>query len=281
MPIDVRATKPEEYRRASSAVSAALLFPPHDDETWERARPSWDEQSSTSAWDGEHCVGHASQFFVDTTVPGGARLLTGAVTRVGVLPTHRRRGIATALLEALIAEAAQRKAVLMSLRASEAVIYGRYGFGMAGEFTEIGTSARALTDDEKKMLQAMADEYHKKLIDDIKASRPAIKDNNAFDGRIFTGTQAQKIGLVDSVGDLDQAIQLAAQVGCPGQNVRPGVVMYRRGNDPARSIYAVTANIPLQGAGLFPSVPGIDRAKLPTFLSAWQPELTMERLGGK
>ncbi len=137
MSIEVRATKPEEYRRASNAVSAALLFPPHDDESWERARPSWDEQSSTSAWDGERCVGHASQFFVETTVPGGARLLTGAVTRVGVLPTHRRRGIATALLEALIAEAVQHKAALMSLRASEAVIYGRYGFGMAGEFTEI------------------------------------------------------------------------------------------------------------------------------------------------
>lgn len=137
MTIEVRPTKPDEYRRASNAVSAALLFPPHDDESWERARPSWEEQSSTSAWDGERCVGHASQFFVDTTVPGGARIPTGAVTRVGVLPTHRRRGIATALLEALIAEAVQRKAVLMSLRASEAVIYGRYGFGMAGEFTEI------------------------------------------------------------------------------------------------------------------------------------------------
>jgi len=137
MTIEVRATKPDEFRRASNAVSAALLFPPHDDESWERARPSWDEQSSTSAWDGELCVGHASQFFVETTVPGGARLLTGAVTRVGVLPTHRRRGIATGLLDALIAEAVQRKAVLMSLRASEAVIYGRYGFGMAGEFTEI------------------------------------------------------------------------------------------------------------------------------------------------
>jgi predicted acetyltransferase len=137
MAIEVRATKPDEYRRASNAVAAALLFPPPDDELWGRIRPSWDEQSSTSAWDGDQCVGHASQFFVETTVPGGGHVLTGAVTRVGVLPTHRRRGIATALLEALIAEASQRGAVLMSLRASEAVIYSRYGFGMAGEYAEI------------------------------------------------------------------------------------------------------------------------------------------------
>jgi protease-4 len=58
-------------------------------------------------------------------------------------------------------------------------------------------------------------------------------------------------------------------------------VMYRRGNDPAHSVYAVTPNIPLQGAGLLPNLPGLDRSKLPTFLSVWQPELTMEKLGGK
>ncbi len=57
--------------------------------------------------------------------------------------------------------------------------------------------------------------------------------------------------------------------------------MYRRSNDPAHSIYAVTANVPLQGAGLLPNLPGLERSKLPTFLSIWQPELTIERLGGK
>ena len=136
MAIEVRPTKPEEYRAASIAVATALMFPPHDDESWERAQTSWDESSSVSAWDGERCVGHASQFFVDTTVPGGARVLTGALTRVGVLPTHRRRRVATSLMEAMIADATAHDAVLMSLRASEAVIYGRYGFGVAGEYIE-------------------------------------------------------------------------------------------------------------------------------------------------
>jgi predicted acetyltransferase len=136
MAIDVRATQPDEYRAASNTVATALMFPAHDDESWERSRASWDESSSVSAWDGDQCVGHASQFFVDTTVPGGGRVLTGAVTRVGVLPTHRRRRVATSLMEAMIADAIAHEAVLMSLRASEAVIYGRYGFGVAGEYTE-------------------------------------------------------------------------------------------------------------------------------------------------
>ncbi|QJW93890.1 signal peptide peptidase SppA [Frigoriglobus tundricola] len=151
----------------------------------------------------------------------------------------------------------------------------------AGDLTEIGTSARKLTDDEKKLLQAMADEFHGQLIADVKRARPAATEAATFDGRIFTGTQAKAKGLVDHIGDLDEAIQLAAGMGCPGLTARPGVVMYRRGNDPARSVYAITPNVPLQGSGLLPNLPGLDRSKLPTFLSVWQPELTLEKMGGK
>lgn len=141
MSITIRSTAPDDYRAASNTVSAALLFPPADDDSWERSIPSWQESASTSAWDGDRCVGHAAQFFVDTTVPGGARLPTGAVTRVGVLPTHRRRGVATSLMHALIDEAVDRGCALMSLRASEAVIYQRYGFGVAGEYTNVEIDA--------------------------------------------------------------------------------------------------------------------------------------------
>src|SRR5690606_24769727 len=68
--------------------------------------------------------------------PGGVRLPTGAVSRVGVLSSHRRRSIATRLMEALVADAAERGLALMSLRASEATIYQRFGFGMAGDTGE-------------------------------------------------------------------------------------------------------------------------------------------------
>jgi protease IV len=153
----------------------------------------------------------------------------------------------------------------------------------AGELTDIGSSARPLKPAEKEILQSMADEFHKQLRADIIRSRPKANDpqDTTFDGRIFTGSQAQARGLVDRIGDLDDAISLAAQWGCPGAANRPEVVLYRRNNDPAHSIYAITANIPLQGAGLLPNVPGLDRSKMPTFLSVWQPELTMEKLGGK
>lgn len=149
----------------------------------------------------------------------------------------------------------------------------------AGEKADIGSSARPIQAEEKQLLQSMADEFHGRLTADIRRSRPTA-DATVFDGRILTGTQARARGLVDQVGDLDHAIAVAAGSGC-GEGFRPQVVMYRRANDPAHSVYAVTANVPLQGAGLLPNIPGLDRSKLPTFLSLWQPELTMEKLGGK
>ena len=136
MTIDIRVTQPDEYRAAAGACSIALMVAPPSDEAWERSRPSWDEMPSWSAWDGDRCVGHAGHFLVDTTVPGGVRLPTGAVSRVGVLPSHRRRNIATRLMEALVADADERGLALMSLRASEATIYARFGFGMAGDTGE-------------------------------------------------------------------------------------------------------------------------------------------------
>jgi protease-4 len=154
----------------------------------------------------------------------------------------------------------------------------------SGVNVDLGSSTRALTPDEKDILQRMADDFHARLRDDILRSRPRIDraGGATFDGRIFTGSQAVSKGLVDRLGDLDESIALAAQLGRCGEAAgRPRVILYRRPNDPAHSIYAVTANVPLQGAGLLPNFPGLDRTKLPTFLSMWQPETTMEKLGGK
>src|SRR5262249_46510810 len=119
---------------------------------------------------------------------------------------------------------------------------------------------------------------HERLKAGIRRGRPTLNaDETTFDGRIFTATQAKERGLVDVVGDLDEAIEMARQLaGARGAQA----TLYRRQNDPARTVYAVTPTTPVQAAQ-FPSVPGLDRSRLPTFLSVWQPELTMEKLSGK
>ena len=70
-------------------------------------------------------------------VPGGERVPTAAVTMVGVQPTHRRRGINTAMMAAILDQAEDRGEPVAALFASEGAIYGRFGYGLAamlGEF---------------------------------------------------------------------------------------------------------------------------------------------------
>ena len=223
-------------------------------------------------------------YLMDTTT-GGAYYLASAADQVVAGPATVTGGLGVILNLFNLRDLMQQFNVI-----PQPIIAGAKG--------DIGTSTRRLTEGEKQLLQAMADEFHAQLIRDIQKSRPGVvvqmetpvegtlfgwnlDRGNTFDGRIFTGSQAMTRGLVDHVGDLDEALQLAARLGCRDVAGRPGVVMYRRTNAPARSIYAVTANVPLQGSGLFPSLPGLDRAKMPTFLSLWQPELSIEKLGGK
>lgn len=136
--LDVRLTAPEELRAAADAARIALLFRPTGDEDWAKYGHGWsDDHLSVSAWDGDRCVGHAGAMQTTTKVPGGAWLPTAAVTRVGVTPTHTRRGALTRMMQLLLQQQREQGTAIASLRASESVIYGRYGFGLANEATRV------------------------------------------------------------------------------------------------------------------------------------------------
>ncbi|MBA3907236.1 MAG: GNAT family N-acetyltransferase, partial [Pseudonocardiales bacterium] len=70
-------------------------------------------------------------------VPGGAVLDTAAVTQVGVRADHTRRGLLSALMRAQLDDLAPRGEVLAALHASEARIYGRFGYGVATRAREV------------------------------------------------------------------------------------------------------------------------------------------------
>lgn len=149
----------------------------------------------------------------------------------------------------------------------------------SGEFIDMGSVARPPTEEGRALLQQMADEFHARFKEAVAAKRPltAVHAAMVFDGRVFSGRQATQYGLVDTVGYLDDAIQIAQETGgAPGARV----VMFHRSNDPVRSPYSITPNVPIQSA-LFPlSIPGLDRSRLPTFLYLWQPDPTLEKWGG-
>ena len=128
---DIRPVADNERRAAVDALRNALLSGPVNDDDFAKGEASWDGSDALAAWDGEHCVGNVAAFRFDSTVPGGALVPTAGVTRVGVLPTHTRRGVLSQLMHRLLAESRERGNVLATLHASETPIYRRFGFGLA------------------------------------------------------------------------------------------------------------------------------------------------------
>lgn len=138
MDLIVRPAEPHELRDVANAMRVGLLNAHVGDEEWEKWRAGWETgHLAIGAWDGDLCVGHAGAFHFDTLVPGGAWLPTAGITRVGVLPTHTRRGLLTRMMRRLLDDERADGKVLSSLRASEAVIYSRFGFGLAGEAVSV------------------------------------------------------------------------------------------------------------------------------------------------
>jgi protease-4 len=149
----------------------------------------------------------------------------------------------------------------------------------AGDNIDLGSPVRGLNEDSRKILQQMANQFHEEFRDAVLAGRPSVDvaDRTTFDGRIFTGMQALDRGLVDRVGTLDDAVKAACML---SHRDNAAVVMYARKNNPPYSMYATAPQTPLQATISLPSIPGLTRSNLPMFLYMWQPEPTIERLGG-
>ena len=84
-----------------------------------------------AAFDGDRIVGGAGAFSYRMSVPGGGLVPAAGVTVVGVLPTHRRRGVLTSMMRAQLEDCRERGDLVAYLWASESTIYGRFGYGLA------------------------------------------------------------------------------------------------------------------------------------------------------
>ena len=85
------------------------------------------------AFDGDRMVGTTLAYSFGLTVPGGEVVGTAGISGVAVLPTHRRRGILSALMRRQLTDIAAASEPVAALFASESVIYGRYGYGPAAD----------------------------------------------------------------------------------------------------------------------------------------------------
>jgi len=93
-----------------------------------------------------------------------------------------------------------------------------------GKYKDVGSMWRSMTPEEQKLLEDVLNNVYDQFIDAISEGRDLDREDILpyADGRIMSGDQAQSYGFVDRMGDLNDAIQLAADMG--GIKGRPTVV---------------------------------------------------------
>jgi predicted acetyltransferase len=136
MAIEVRPCASVEELKSALNVISHYFGHENSDEDAERFADWIEVERMHTAWDGEQIVGGAGAFTYRLSVPGGS-VPAGGVTVVGVLPTHRRKGVLRAMMRAQLEDCRSRGDVAAYLWASEATIYGRFGYGLASRIGEM------------------------------------------------------------------------------------------------------------------------------------------------
>ena len=81
----------------------------------------------------------------------------------------------------------------------------------SGKMKDVGSPFRAMTDDDKIFLQALTDDLYRQFTRDVAEQRkiPVEKLREIAEGKVYSGEQALALGLVDEIGNLYDAIDLA------------------------------------------------------------------------
>jgi predicted acetyltransferase len=148
----VRKLEPEEASAFRRSVMVPFLDPFAGDPDQVADVEMWSATSELDrAWvvdTGEGFVGNSAIYSLDVTIPGAPgrpcpTIPMAGVTAVGVHPTHRRQGFLRQLMAAMHDDARSRGEAIAGLEASESVIYGRFGYGLAATLAEYSIDSAA------------------------------------------------------------------------------------------------------------------------------------------
>ena len=151
MTTDIRVLDSEDDLLAAGNVFRAAMigFPPLSNLAPGQITKLLERGRTVGAFVGGKLVGTADAATSRLTLPAGAIVDHAAVSHIGVLPSFTRKGIATDLMRHQLRDIAARGELLATLRASEATIYERYGYGVASwsQTVEVRTARAALRPD--------------------------------------------------------------------------------------------------------------------------------------
>jgi predicted acetyltransferase len=170
----------DEYSRAIGAIGQ-YFNPPPSEEFLERFVRTLPHERMHAGFEDGQIVGGAGAFPFELSVPGGSLPCAG-VTAVGTQPTHRRRGVLRAMMDAQLRDVHERGEPIAALWASEETIYGRFGYGLASwagelkvphewdafaEPLELGGKTRFVTPEEAR-------ELFPPIYDAVRRERPGM-----------------------------------------------------------------------------------------------------------
>lgn len=111
---------------------------------------------------------------------------------------------------------------------------------MAGAMKDVGNPFREMTDEDRAVFQKIVDQAYQRFISVVEDGRPNLSREQILkiaDGSIYSGKEAEELGLVDKLGDLDDAIEEAKRLA----KIRDaGVILYTTNNKPQQNIYSLT-----------------------------------------
>ncbi|NUR89583.1 MAG: GNAT family N-acetyltransferase [Nonomuraea sp.] len=131
MTYPIRPISQDEWHSYADVLSEGFGWQPRPEQS-ERWRKATEFDRTLAAFDGDQIVATTAIHSFSMTVPGGVLPVAG-VTSVAVLPSHRRRGLLTSIMLRQLADIRERGESVAALYASEAAIYGRFGYGRAAD----------------------------------------------------------------------------------------------------------------------------------------------------
>jgi protease-4 len=139
----------------------------------------------------------------------------------------------------------------------------------SGPNKDIGNPLREMSEQERAILQGMVNSFYGQFVHVVAEGRhlPEERVRELADGRVYTGVDACQLGLVDRVGYLEDALEVARSLACIKD---AKVVAYDRCNGYRGSIYSALPHLPSEMT-IKLDVPGLSGPTAAGFLYLWEP----------
>jgi len=139
----------------------------------------------------------------------------------------------------------------------------------SGPNKDLGNPARPMSDEERAILQVMVNSFYDQFVHVVARGRGLSEEQvrALADGRVYTGLDAKKAGLVDEVGYLEDALRDAMSM----SGIKDAaIIAYDRGDGYRGSIYAAMPKIPSEINVKF-DLPGFNNLGGAAFMYLWEP----------